>query len=70
MATRARAGAPPTRKARRSTVLVIGAGSRQPNGAGGPQGNFAAIFAAVAGRAPKLLYSWSEALAAGANARP
>lgn len=54
---------------RRRTTLVMGAGALQPNGAG-PQGNYTAIFAAIVGRPPPFLYTWRQALAAGANARP
>ncbi|HUB75498.1 MAG TPA: hypothetical protein VL977_00510 [Solirubrobacteraceae bacterium] len=52
--------------AKRRTTLVMGAGALQPDGAGGPQGNFTAIFAAVVGRA-RLVYTWKQARAAGAG---
>jgi hypothetical protein len=55
---------------RRHATLVMGAGSQQPNGTGGPQGNFTAIFASVVGRTPSFVYTWKQALAAGADAPP
>ncbi len=66
----ASADSSPTYGRRRHAVLVMGAGSQQPNGAGGPQGNFTAIFASTVGRRPIFVYSWKEALAAGANRPP
>jgi hypothetical protein len=54
----------------RKAEIVMGAGYLQPNGGGGPQANATAIFASVSGRRPKLVYSWKQALAAGANAAP
>jgi hypothetical protein len=54
--------------ARRPATLVMGAGALEPNGAGGPQGNFTAIFASIVGPQPAFVYTWKQALAAGANA--
>jgi hypothetical protein len=51
----------------RSAVPVMGSGSLQPNGAGGPQGNWTAIFTSVTGKTPALSYTWKQALAAGAD---
>ncbi|HEX2703029.1 MAG TPA: hypothetical protein VHM72_06325 [Solirubrobacteraceae bacterium] len=45
----------------RRAVPVMGAGSLQPNGAGGPQGNWTAIFTSVTGKTPALVYSWKQA---------
>jgi len=47
-------------------VPVMGAGSLQPDG-GGPQGNWTAIFASVAGKTPAFVYTWNQALADGAG---
>jgi len=47
--------------------LVMGAGNLQPVKAGEAQGNWTAIFAAVSGHRPKLVYSWKQAVAAGAR---
>jgi hypothetical protein len=58
----------PTRLSR--AVIVMGAGATEPNGGGGPQGNFAAIFASVVGHKPKFVYTWKQALAAGAAVPP
>jgi hypothetical protein len=52
---------------RRNAVPVLGAGWLQPNGTGGPQGNWTAIFTSVTGKTPPLLYSWRQALADGAD---
>ena len=51
----------------RHAVPVMGAASLQPNGAGGPQGNWTAIFTSVTGKTPALSYTWKQALAAGAD---
>lgn len=59
-------GSSPSIVSRRPALPVMGAGSLQPNGAG-PQGNWTAIFASVSGKTPALVYSWSEALANGAD---
>ncbi|MGD0198567.1 MAG: hypothetical protein ABSC56_11775 [Solirubrobacteraceae bacterium] len=53
--------------ARRATTLAMGAGSLQPNGSGGAQGNWTAIFTAVSGRRPRFVYTWTQAVAAGAR---
>jgi hypothetical protein len=58
---------PSVRSPRRAT-LVMGAGSLQPTG-GGPQGNWTAIFASITGRKPAFVYTWQQALAAGAGGR-
>jgi hypothetical protein len=50
----------------RRAVPVMGAGSLQPED-GGPQGNWTAIFASVAGRTPAFLYTWKQAQAHGAG---
>jgi hypothetical protein len=63
----ARFAAPITIAARRHTTLVMGAGALQPIGADRPQGNWTAIFAAVVGARPPLVYSWKQAVAAGAR---
>ena len=55
---------------RRKALPVLGAGWLQPNGTGGPQGNWTAIFTSVTGRTPTLVYSWQQALAAGAGTAP
>jgi hypothetical protein len=47
-------------------VAVMGAGSLQPTG-NGPQGNWTAIFASVTGATPGFVYTWRQALAAGAG---
>jgi hypothetical protein len=60
----------PTAGPSRHAVLVMGAGSKQPNGAGGPQGNFTAMFTSVVGHRPKFVYTWKQALAAGAESAP
>jgi hypothetical protein len=52
---------------RRKAIPVLGAGSLQPNGTGGPQGNWTAIFTSVTGKTPALAYTWKQALAAGAG---
>jgi hypothetical protein len=48
----------------------MGAGSLQPNGTGGPQGNWTAIFTSVTGKTPTLDYTWKQALEADAGAAP
>ena len=60
-------GAPLQRGSVRRTTLVMGAGSLEPNGDGGTQGNWTAIFAAIVGPRPAFVYTWSQALAAGAH---
>jgi hypothetical protein len=55
---------------RRHALPVMGAGSLQPNGTGGPQGNWTAIFTSVTGRTPALAYTWQQALTAGAGKAP
>jgi hypothetical protein len=52
---------------RRQAVPVMGAGWSQPNGAGGPQGNWTAIFTSLTGKTPALAYTWKQALADGAG---
>jgi hypothetical protein len=52
---------------RRHAVPVMGAGWLQPNGTGGPQGNWTAIFTSVTGKTPPLAYTWKQALADGAD---
>jgi hypothetical protein len=52
---------------RRKAIPVLGAGSLEPNGTGGPQGNWTAIFTSVTGKTPALAYTWKQALAAGAG---
>jgi hypothetical protein len=52
---------------RRHAVPVMGAGWLQPNGTRSPQGNWTAIFTSVTGKTPPLLYTWKQALAAGAD---
>ena len=52
--------------ASRRAVPVMGAGSLQPDGAG-PEGNWTAIFASVAGNTPAFLYTWKQAQADGAG---
>jgi hypothetical protein len=66
----ARSGARISEVSPRRAVLVMGAGSLQPNGAGGAQGNWTAIFTSVTGSTPQFVYSWKQALAAGADAPP
>ena len=51
----------------RRAVPVMGAGWVEPNGTGGPQGNWTAIFTSVAGKTPRLVYTWKQALADGAG---
>jgi len=63
-------GAPVTAVSSRRAVPVMGAGTLQPDGAGGPQGNWTAIFTSVSGRTPRFAYTWKQALAAGANSPP
>lgn len=65
--TSASFGAPINVGPPRRATLVMGAGSLQPVKAGEPQGNWTAIFTAVSGHRPKLVYSWKQALAAGAH---
>ena len=55
---------------RRKAVPVMGAGSLQPNGTGGPQGNFTAIFTSITGKTPALAYTWKQALVVGAGKAP
>ena len=55
---------------RRKALPVLGAGWLQPNGTGGPQGNWTAIFTSVTGNTPALVYTWQQALAAGAGTAP
>jgi hypothetical protein len=50
-------------------VPVIGAGSLQPTG-DGPEENWTAIFASVTGTTPAFVYTWQQALAAGAGDAP
>jgi hypothetical protein len=52
---------------RRKAVPVMGAGWLQPNGTGHLEGNWTAIFASVTGKTPPLVYTWKQALAAGAG---
>ena len=65
--TSASFGAPINVGPARRTTLVMGAGNLQPVKAGEAQGNWTAIFAAVSGHRPKLVYSWKQAVAAGAR---
>jgi hypothetical protein len=51
----------------RRAVPVMGAGWVEPNGSGGPQGNWTAIFTSVTGKTPRLAYTWKQALADGAG---
>lgn len=52
-------------------TLVMGAGVDQPLGSNWPNGNFAAIFLSMTGPVPPLIYTWQQALSAGAGgARP
>jgi hypothetical protein len=60
----------PSHITRHRAMLVMGAGAQQPNGAGGPQGNFTAIFTSIVGRRPAFAYTWKQALAAGAGTPP
>ncbi len=51
-------------------TLVMGAGALQPIGSGNPGGTWSAIFTSMVGTPPPFVYSWSQALAAGADSPP
>jgi hypothetical protein len=53
----------------RRALPVMGAGALQPNGVG-PHGNFTAIFTSVSGSVPAFIYTWKQAVAAGAGKAP
>jgi hypothetical protein len=63
-------GSPASVVSSRRAVLVMGAGAEQPSSAGATEGNFTATFTSVVGRTPKFVYSWKQALAAGAGTAP